>query len=73
MTYEHTLIATDERSLPSCSYCGGPFRVTHHRDGLRFYACARCAATGVQSAPPEHEFLYRIENLATRELERQRK
>jgi hypothetical protein len=68
-TYEHTLMATDERCQPSCSYCGGPVRVTHHRDGLTFYACVRCTAAGVQSAPPEHEFLYRIEKLATRERE----
>ena len=73
VTYEHTLTATDERSLPSCFYCGGPFRVTHHSNRLTFYACVRCAAAGVQSAPPEHEFLYRIEELATREREGQRK
>jgi hypothetical protein len=66
---EHTSMATDDRSQPSCSFCGEPFRVTGRRDGLTFYACVRCTASGVKSDPPQHEFLYHIEKLATGERE----
>jgi hypothetical protein len=63
-------MATDAPSQLSCSYCGGPVRVTHHRDGLTFYACVRCTATGAQTDPPEQEFLHRIQKLVTRERKR---
>ena len=42
-------------------------RVTHQGDGLTFYACQRCSATGAYADSPKQSLLDGIEKQATRE------